>query len=87
MSAQHVWTVEVTDSRGHSAPVEDATFPNPYVSDETAEQIAERLLQSLAPAHTAGDGPVPQRVTVRVWRDVNASGDPLAEASWTGDPQ
>lgn len=82
--AQHSWSLEVTDAEGHRERVPDDSFPNPYVSDETAQQIAERLLSGLL-APLVAETPQPRAVAVLVWREKDAGGDPIAEAGWAAD--
>jgi hypothetical protein len=81
--AQHSWTLTVTDSSGDTIRVNDTTFTNPYVSDDTAQQIADRILDSVAPGYLHATDERPRELTVSVWRDKDPSGDPLATARWT----
>ena len=81
--AHYAWTLYVTDADGRRAEVSDDTFTNPYVSDETAQQVAELVLTTLAPLHAGDEGGGPQAVEVGVWRDKESTGDPLATARWS----
>ncbi|MFC1431391.1 hypothetical protein ACEZDB_12120 [Streptacidiphilus sp. N1-3] len=81
--AQHTWTLDVTDSAGRSTRRDDTTLTNPYISDETAQHIAEQILETLAPGYLHGTGEAPRELVVSVWREKNAEGDPLATARWS----
>lgn len=82
MSEQYAWRLVVTDENGSREAVSEETLANPYVSDESAQHVAERLLSALAPGYLAAD-PKPHAVTVDVWRHRTAKGDPIATAEWT----
>jgi hypothetical protein len=82
MSQQYAWKVLVTDARGHQVATADDTFTNPYISAETAQQVAERIAATVGPRHSDGSPP-PQDVTVQVWHRPDATGDPIATAHWS----
>jgi hypothetical protein len=82
MSQQYAWRVLVTDSQGDLIPTDDTTFTNPYISDETAQQVAERIASSVGPEHLSED-PTTKEITVQVWHRPEATGDPIASARWS----
>ena len=82
MSQQYAWRVLVTNGRGEQVATEDSTFTNPYISEETAQQVAERIVAAVGPQHQ-GDTPATKGVTVQVWHRPEATGDPIATAHWS----
>jgi len=84
MSEKYVWRMRVTDSQGRSDPsAEETAMPNPYISDEPAEHVAERVLALIVPGYAAQEPP-PRAVEVQVWVE-QLRGDPIATAEWHRD--
>lgn len=80
MSDKYVWRIVVTDAEGRSETLAADALPNPYVSDEPAQHIAERLLALLVPGYAARE-PAARAVEVQVWHG-RQQGDPIAVAEW-----
>jgi len=84
MSDKYVWRMQVTDSQGRLDPsAEEAGLPNPYISDEPAQYVAERVLALIVPGYAAQEPPA-RAVEVRVWVE-RPHGDPIATAEWHRD--
>jgi hypothetical protein len=84
MSERFTWELRITDARGRRQAVSDEGFANPYISEQSAQQVAELILAHLAPTHSRQE-PQPQAVEVGVWLGSEAGGDPIASAQWTAD--
>jgi hypothetical protein len=80
MSETYVWRMVVTDSQGRKDSSSSGMLPNPYISDEPAQQVAERVLGVIAPGF-ATEEPEPLAVEVQVWSG-HLRGDPIATAEW-----
>ncbi|QMU77087.1 hypothetical protein GXW83_16595 [Streptacidiphilus sp. PB12-B1b] len=80
MSEKYVWRMVVTDSRGRKDPSTSDMLPNPYISDEPAQHVAERVLGLIAPGYAAQE-PAPKSIEIQVWSG-HLRGDPIATAEW-----
>ncbi|MBC3839291.1 hypothetical protein GXW82_01045 [Streptacidiphilus sp. 4-A2] len=80
MSNEYVWRFVVTYPNGQQEPSNEGLLPNPYVSDEPAQHVAERMLALIVPGYAAQE-PAPQSVEVQVWKG-RLRGDPIAVAEW-----
>ena len=81
MSEKYVWRMIVTDAQGHKNPSSDDALPNPYISDESAQNVADRVLALIVPGHAAQE-PGARSVEVQVWQGRDHGGDPIATAEW-----
>ncbi|QMU70554.1 hypothetical protein [Streptacidiphilus sp. P02-A3a] len=84
MSDKYVWRVVVTDAEGQREPSAAEALPNPYVSDEPAQHVAERVLSLVVPGYAARE-PAATAVEVGVWLG-RQQGDPIAVAEWHHGP-
>jgi len=82
MSERFTWQLQVTDDKGRQRAVSDEGFSNPYVSEQSAQQVAELVLAHVSLTQAKAE-PQPQAVEVGVWLGSEASGDPIAVARWT----